>query len=177
MKICFYPTGWHDHLCQNVGAYRPWLLDQGSLTRRIVARCPAFGVRGVRMEAGWSAVEGVASHPRRALLREVFLHCGDTPLVYAHSVLPRDSLCGRWRALGGLGGRPLGDILFSDPQVRRAPLQYKKLRARHWLYRRACRGLDDPPAFLWARRSVFTLNRRAIQVTEVFLPTILELPR
>jgi chorismate lyase len=177
MKICFYPTGWQSRLRQNVGAYRPWLLDQGSLTRRIVARCAAFGVREVRVEEGWSAVEGVALHPQRALLREVFLYCGDTPLVYAHSVLPFASLRGRWGQLRNLGGRPLGDVLFRDPQVQRAPLQFKKLRERHWLYRRACRHLENPPPTLWARRSTFILRHRAIQVTEVFLPAIRELPR
>lgn len=177
MKICLYPAGWREHLHQHVGACRPWLLDRGSLTRRILTRCQDFSVRGVRMEAGWAAPEGAASRPQRALLREVFLCCGDTPLVYAHSLLPLASLSGRWRSLCRLGGRPLGDILFSDPLVKRAPLQYKKLTQRHWLYRRACRTLENPPDCLWARRSTFTLNCRSIQVTEVFLPAILALPQ
>jgi len=176
MKISLYPAGWHAHLRQHVGACRHWLLDRGSLTRRIMARCAAFSVRGVRVEAGWAASGGSPSRPQHALLREVFLYCGDVPLVYAHSVLPFASLRGRWRGLRRLGGRPLGDVLFSDPQVKRAPLQYKKLTQRHWLYRRACRSLERPPSSLWARRSTFTLNGRAIQVTEVFLPAILELP-
>ncbi|MFA7242418.1 MAG: chorismate lyase [Sulfuricellaceae bacterium] len=177
MKLCLYPTGWHAHLCQTVGAYRPWLLAQGSLTRRIVSRCAAFGVRGVQLQNGWweSAEAGGKGGRQRALLREVCLYCGATPLVYAHSVLPLASLRGAWQALRRLGDRPLGEVLFSDPQVRRAPLHYKKLHPRHWLYRRACRYLVAPPPFLWARRSVFTLNRRTIQVTEVFLPGILDL--
>ena len=179
MKLSLYPAGWHVQLRQAVGAYRPWLLDRGSLTRRIVKRCAAFGVRGVLVHSGWweSAEAGAASGRQHALLREVCLFCGETPLVYAHSTLPLASLRGSWRALRWLGERPLGEVLFSDPQVRRAPLQYKKLNQRHWLYRRACRHLADPPPFLWARRSVFTLNRRPIQVTEVFLPGILGLPR
>lgn len=177
MKVCFYPAGWHAHLRQAVGAYRPWLLAQGSLTRRIVSRCAAFGVRGVQVRNGWweSAEPSIAGGRQHALLREVCLYCGATPLVYAHSVLPLASLRGAWQSLRRLGDRPLGEVLFSDPQVRRAPLQYKKLRPRHWLYRRACRHLANPPPFLWARRSVFTLNRRPIQVTEVFLPGILDL--
>lgn len=179
MKVCLYPAGWHGRLRQAVGGYRPWLLDHGSLTRRITERCAAFGVRGVQVQSGWweSAEAGNASGRQRALLREVCLYCGENPLVYAHSVLPLASLCGPWRSLRWLGDRPLGEVLFSDPQVRRAPLQFKKLRRRHWLYRRACRHLANPPPFLWARRSVFTLHRHPIQVTEVFLPGILELPR
>ena len=122
----------------------------------------------------WESTEAGATSRQRALLREVCLYCGETPLVYAHSVLPLDSLRGAWRGLRRLGGRPLGEVLFSDPNVLRTPLQYKKLHWRHWLYRRACCYLKKPPPFLWARRSVFILNHRPIQVTEVFLPAILE---
>jgi chorismate--pyruvate lyase len=77
--------------------------------------------------------------------------------------------------LNKLGNKPLGAALFADPQVKRSPLQFKKLSRRHELYRRACRILPEPPAHLWARRSVFTLQRQPILVTEVFLPGILEL--
>mgnify|MGYP001388119366 CR=1 FL=1 len=175
MKICIYPSGWHGRLRQGVGAYRPWLLDQGSLTRRIVARCPAFNVRPVGTQSGLWQNAAAQIRPQRALLREVYLYCGTTPVVYAHSVLPLDSLHGTWRSLRNLGERPLGDVLFRNPRVRRTPLQFRKLHRTHWLYRRACRDLVRAPAFLWARRSVFILKHRPIQVTEVFLPGILAL--
>ena len=111
----------------------------------------------------------------RALLREVYLYCGETPVVYAFSVLPLASLHGAWQGLGRLGNKPLGDTLFGDPRVRRAPLRFKKLNRRHELHRRASRLLPLAPAHLWARRSMFLLHRRPILVTEVFLPDILEL--
>jgi chorismate--pyruvate lyase len=108
-------------------------------------------------------------------VREVFLHCGETAVVYASSVLPLDSLHGPWRRLGDLGAKPLGAVLFADPRVKRLPLCFKKLHPPHALYRRACEVLDSPPAFLWARRSEFRLGRGRLWVTEVFLPPILEL--
>lgn len=107
--------------------------------------------------------------------REVFLYCGDRPVVFAHSVLPLASLRGAWAKLGKLGNRPLGATLFANPCVRRAPLEYKRLNQRHPLYQRACARLDRPPTYLWARRSLFALHGRRILVTEVFLPAILEL--
>ena len=177
MKVCLYPAAWHAHLRQAVGAYRPWLLDRGSLTQRIISRCESFGVRGVQVSNGWWQSAEAGAGRQHALLREVCLFCGETPLVYAHSTLPLTSLRGPWQSLRWLGDRPLGGVLFANPQVQRAPLQFKKLNRRHWLYQRACRYLVNPPPFLWARRSLFTLNRRPIQVTEVFLPGILGLPR
>jgi chorismate lyase len=170
MKTSFSPSGWNPRLCQSAGGYRRWLLDRGSLTRRIQSYCTAFSVRAVRQ--GYQCLPG---KKMRVLCREVTLCCGETPVVYAHSVLPLDSLRGQWLSLRRLGNRPLGEVLFSNPRVRRTPLQFRKLHRHHWLYRRACRDLASPPELLWARRSVFTLNHRPIQVTEVFLPAILKL--
>jgi chorismate--pyruvate lyase len=112
---------------------------------------------------------------RLALVREVLLLCGDTPLVFAHSVAPRASLRGPWAALRGLGHRPLGAALFADPRIQRHPLECRLLDRRHPLYRRAIRHLDHPPASLWARRSRFTLHGASLMVTEVFLPATLSL--
>lgn len=159
--------------------YRHWLTDRGSLTHRIQTRCSAFSVRGLRLtraKSGRDEAACVELNPRElALLREVHLYCGDIPVVFAHSVIPRAGLRGPWRSLSRLGNKPLGAALFADPQVKRSPLQFKKLSRRHELYRRACRILPERPAHLWARRSVFTLHRQPILVTEVFLPGILGL--
>lgn len=159
---------WSSRLSETCVGYRAWLLARGSLTQGIRRRCARFGVRDVQQR--YERVGRV-----RALLREVYLYCGETPVVYAFSVLPLASLRGDWRRLGNLGARPLGEALFGNPRVQRAPLMFRKLSARHPLYRRASRTLSHPPASLWARRSTFTLHGRPIQVTEVFLPGILEL--
>lgn len=172
---------WQQRLTESCGRYRPWLLDQASLTRRIQLRCAAFGVRHVYQRHGRAmnaerCQVGLGPHSR-ALLRDVFLYCGSTPVVFAHSVLPAASLHGSWQRLGRLGAKPLGAALFANPRVRRTPLQFTKLNSRHPLYRLATSRLSRAPASLWARRSVFTLEGRPILVTEVFLPGILELPQ
>jgi chorismate--pyruvate lyase len=114
-----------------------------------------------------------------ALLREVLLLDQQQPLIFAHSVLPDKSVRGAWLGLSRLGNKPLGAALFSDPQVTRTPLEYKKINRQHALYRQAIKHLEKPPTALWARRSVFQLSsafeRHAIMVTEVFLPNILAL--
>lgn len=161
----------------NSGVYRHWLIDGGSLTRRLQLRCHSFAVKPIKVhDAKPQSDEAQLLNlaPRqKVLLREVYLRCGDKTVVFAHSVLPHQGLRGDWHDLGHLGTKPLGGALFSDPKVIRTPLEFKKLSRHHALYRRAVAHLDMPPEALWARRSVFTLNRAAILVTEVFLPQVL----
>jgi chorismate--pyruvate lyase len=112
---------------------------------------------------------------RLALVREVYLLCRRTPLVFAHSVIDPRALRGAWRRVARLGSRPLGAALFADPRIKRHPLHQKKLNRTHELHRRACSALRSNPTYLWARRSLFTLHNSPILVTEVFLPGILKL--
>lgn len=160
------------------GAFRHWLVDDGSLTQRLRAKCGQFSVEGVRQR--WASPlpdEALLLRMRpheRALLREVSLCCDGMPVVFAHSVLPRDSLRGAWHNLGRLGAKPLGAALFANPDVVRTPLAFRKLLPRHALYVRAVASLAERPACLWARRSVFMLHNSPILVTEVFLPGVLE---
>jgi chorismate lyase len=161
------------------GPYRSWLTDRGSLTQRIGERCAQFRVdvvfQGLRVPTRDEAFLFADRGRSRVLVREVYLCCGDTPVVFAHSVArPRD-VRGPWSALTGLGSRSLGSRLFTDPRVRRCALHQKKLTAAHELYARALQRAPQHAASLWARRSLFLLHESPILVTEVFLPGILEL--
>lgn len=162
------------------GAWRGWLSDRGSLTQRLRERCP--GLRVIRLRQAHGLPDEDERRPLRlprghlALLREVLLTCGDTPLVFAHSVIPLAGLRGPWVGLSRLGHSPLGAALFANPRIRRHPLQFRRVDARHPLYQGAARHLAEPSTTLWARRSLFVLDRRPILVTEVFLPPILDLP-
>lgn len=163
----------------NAGPYRPWLIDRGSLTQRIADRCAALRVdvafQGLRRPTRDEAFLFADGGRSRVLVREVYLVCDGTPVVFAHSVTrPRD-LRGTWRALAGLGSRSLGSRLFTDPRVRRCPLHQKRITARHELYARAVARAPRVGPSLWARRSLFVLHNSPILVTEVFLPGILDL--
>lgn len=168
-------------------ALLPWLKDAGSLTARIRARCTHFEVRVLcqrlapvrRDEAlllGLRAGE-------RAWLREVLLVADGRPVVFARSLLPRRNVRGAWNLFHGLGARPLGAALFSDPAITRLPLACKRMDAREARYHRAAAAFERHargealPRAIWARRSVFLLHGRALMVSEAFLPAILELPR
>jgi len=179
VKLPPYDRHWLRRPAHSAAKSRAWLIDRGSLTARIQARCPAFKVKVVFQ--GRARIDRDERFLQRggrrtfALVREVYLLCRRTPVVFAHSVIDPRSLRGTWRELIGLGSRPLGAALFADPRVRRYPLRQKKLGRHHELYRRACAALTARPPFLWARRSLFMLHKSPILVTEVFLPGILKL--
>lgn len=106
----------------------------------------------------------------RAYVREVLLLCNDSPVVFAHSVLPYPSLRGGWNGISKLGSRPLGQALFSDHRIQRQPLTYRSVPREHPLFRAITRQHALHDKSLWARRSVFCLNQHPLLVTEVFLP-------
>jgi chorismate lyase len=159
--------------------YRPWLTDRGSLTARIGARCPGVWVKvvfqGLRRPDRDEGFMFVHRGRARVLVREVFLMCGDTPVVFAHTVLAPNDLDGPWRSVARLGSRPLGAALFADARITRYPLRSRKIGWHHELHRRLTAHIPDVPRALWARRSLFQLNNSPILVTEVFLPEILSL--
>ena len=73
-------------------AMQRWLTDPGSLTARLQA-CGQFSVRLLsqsldRPTADEAPVLGLTAG-KLAYVREVALHCNGTPLVFAHTVLPR----------------------------------------------------------------------------------------
>jgi chorismate--pyruvate lyase len=180
------------------GGMRGWLTDRGSLTLRLKQTSKRFQV--VRLAQGRSRVcideaaclvpaavrsagkkAGRSASPRTLgfLVREVLLECDGRPTVFAHSVIDARALAGGWRWLAGLGTRPLGEALFSDPRVRRGPLAFRQLRAPdprylHAASALAARGLPVPSG-LWARRSVFSAGQWQLLVTEVFLPAVADL--
>lgn len=165
------------------GLYRKWLIDRGSLTQALQgmagARNQPFSVtllsqRQQKPLLDEPAVLHLKPH-QVAIVREVSLCINATPVVFAHSVLPKKSLRGLWLGLSVLGNRPLGGALFANPCIVRTPLSYQKLGVNHALYQALVLAIpalkQTNPA--WARRSIFKLHGASIMVTEVFLPNLL----
>ena len=155
-----------------------WLIDNGSLTARLQLHYSHFAVKPVAVKyakpiANESALLHLPAY-KTTLIREVLLMGNNQPVVFAHSVLPRASLRGSWNGLGRLGNKPLGATLFANQKVKRMPLSYKKLSPHHKLFQRATAHLSIKPTYLWARRSIFSLNCAKILVTEIFLPKLFQ---
>lgn len=167
-------------------AMRDWLTTPGSLTARLRAHSDAFRVQCLhqhtaRCLADETAIIGLP-RPGRVWEREVLLRCDNTPAVFAHTVVPMSATASDWPLFGALGERSLGTTLFGDPLVRRGVLEFARLHAGHPLAQRArlALGLDDHPMLapahiLYARRCLYRRRRGTLLVTEVFLPSVLEL--
>lgn len=180
-----YPADrWRSHL---LPALLPrgmdgWLRDTGSLTARIRSRCDGFAVRVLRQRLGKvlddEALLLGSRHGDWAWVREVLLLADGVPVVYARSVMPQATVRAGSRLFSTIGSRPLGAALFANPRVQRGELACARLDVRDARHRAASAALAPRslPRELWGRRSVFRLRGRALLVTEIFLPEILDLP-
>jgi chorismate--pyruvate lyase len=154
---------------------RAWLLDTASLTLRLQQLCPGrFRVRVLSQAWGKpfeheARVLGMKSGSH-ALIRQVQLLCGEQAWVYARTVMPVSSLCGRLQRLAHLGTRPLGGMLFADPNMQRGGLELARLGAGQIMHAAATFHLVPPPAGIWGRRTVFRLAGKPLLVSEIFLP-------
>lgn len=158
-------------------AWRSWLLDHASLTKRLQQRCgEGFRVKllSLRLERPMLSESRALGRPPQeiALVRQVHLLCGDTPWVFARTVIPLPSLKGGLRRLTQLGNHSLGAVLFADPHMQRSPMEVARIAPRQRLYRRS-RGMAIPDGNpVWGRRSVFCLHGNSLLVSEFFLPEL-----
>ena len=112
------------------------------------------------------AVRLLGLPPReRALVREVTLQLGETPVVFARSVFPYRSLTGSLAHLRRLQNRSLGAILFSNAGMRRSPFELAHMPGDSDYLPRAQR--QDGRA--WGRRCRFEIEGKSLLVSEVFL--------
>lgn len=174
------------------GSHKAWLFDASSLTARLVALCGKdFNVRVLsqhwqKLESSEAAAMQI-SHEQAALVRQVLLCCGDTPLVYARSVIPALTVTGAQRRYANMGRRPLGAMLFADRSMRREPVMVSRLPADHPVLARLRKGFADRPEVIldiegdvdssveiWGRRSVFRVSGKPLLVSEFFLPALFE---
>ena len=98
--------------------------------------------------------------------------------MFAHTVVPLSATASDWPLFGALGERSLGTTLFGDPLVRRSVLEFARLREGHPLAQRARAALGAEtaqPDILYARRCLYRRRRGTLLVTEVFLPSVMEL--
>lgn len=167
------------------GDLRQWLLDDGSLTRRLRALCPGrFRVR--ILHQGWDTPLineaqhlGIRLH-QRVFRREVVLYCAERAMVYARTVIPARTLKGRLSRLAKLGEKPLGEILFTDPHIQRREFEIARLQPGELLFSEALEAMaaaqrvipaqPSPINTIWARRSTFAYHNKRLLVSEIFLP-------
>ena len=129
----------------------------------------------------WPAERRLLKQPS-GHVREVILYVNGEPVVWARSITSQRALKGPWKALKGLGSRPLAELLFSHARVRRGPLAqhaWRRAGPEQARARRDWNGLarllpcdrpGHPPG--WARQSVFWHHGLPLRVMESFSPTM-----
>lgn len=153
-----------------------WLLDPGSLTARLKSNCHTFQVKvlGQKIEScsEQDACE-IIKQGSEVLVREVILYCDDSPQVFARSLLPISSLTGEEQALANLGNQPLGQFIFSRPNLTRTAIEVGQFDDKSTVMELARTLESKQVKRLWGRRSLFHLDGKPLVVAEVFLPDAL----
>lgn len=152
-----------------------WLTDTGSLTQLLEQHSQqGFSVKV--LSSGWQsptlaeALRLRCSPQQNVFCREVLLLDGQTPRIFARTVVPIASYPTLKQRLTALGNASLGALLFSDPTLVRGPLEVSCLTRGDVLLEHAQLATANRFDHLWARRSCFKLKRHTLLVSEVFLP-------
>jgi len=142
---------------------RDWLFDSGSLTARLKTLSEGkFAVEVV--DESWLVFPelrfrsrfGPVAPGHRFWSRRVVLLGNGVPWVFANTLIPTHSLGGDLEQIIRLGTRPLGEYLFSQPELSRSEIEVKEIAEQSW-----------------GRRSWFFLNAKPVLVAEYFLPALL----
>jgi len=160
------------------GTLRHWLQASGSLSARLAATGVQFSVQVLaqgRQPLSLDEAKALGQGQKRVgYAREVLLSVDDTPWVFARSVTTHCASVGPWRAVRGLGSRPLANVLFKGSDIRRTPLAFKTLTRQSPAQRhlagawQKATGQTLAHPSVPARRSAFYRHGAALVVMEVF---------
>lgn len=171
-------TRWHQPQRRLMPAkLASWLTETSSLSRRLQAHnhydfsVELLGNSWIKPLTDEAILLGLAVN-ELAYQREVRLMDGDTANVYARTIVPRTTYMMMQHRFNSLGNKPLAELLFTDPSVKRGLIEVACLKPEQWLYEMAVLDEDYRPEELWARRSSFYLNGKILLVNEIFLPTL-----
>lgn len=130
-----------------------WIKDDQSLTQKLKKRYPDFRVEVHRQEESviYNHEINPLGNEKNFIIREVSLYGDNQPVVFARSVIPKNT---ETDSIMKIGNKPLGEILFTDPNILREPIEITFQNN------------------IWGRRSVFVMNNSRILVSEFFLEKI-----
>lgn len=138
-----------------------WLCDRGSLTEKLRQRFQQIEVnidqQGMATPLPWETQALNITPNQTTWVRAVHLTDAHQPLIYARSIIPDFQPHNPWFALQNLGTQPLGERLFSLPELTRSAFEFSYLT------------LADSPTPYPARRCIFYHQTYPLLLTEVFL--------
>lgn len=111
--------------------------------------------------------------PSTLLAREIMMLCDGTPWLYARTVIPAQTLK-LFEQVAELGTRAIGSILFSDVEIQRQAFSFASLDTDSDTLQAATVNTEFEHSPYIARRSLFIKQQQPLQLTEIFLPAMLE---
>lgn len=171
---------WHEHrrgshhtLPQDV---RSWAYEAGSLTQRLrdyYGNTITVNILFHQWRAPFLSERRQLHLPltRFCLIREVVLHTNGKPLLLARTIIPEETIKVAHRNLSHLGTRPLGEVIFSYPDLERVTMDLALIMPTVWTEQTQHNANITQP--IWGRRTVYAIQKRPMLVSEFFLPEIL----
>ena len=134
-----------------------WLNESGSITSRIKSFSD-FKLKLLRDGPGEvdSADDNlIISNYKENNIREVLLYSDEEPLIYAKSIIPLETIRLGLGVLGNLKENPLGDILFSNPEIKKEYMLFSKFELNKKNF--------------YGRKGIYTVRGFPFSVCEIFL--------
>ena len=134
-----------------------WLNESGSITSRIKSFSD-FKLKLLRDGPGEvdSADDDlIISNYKENNIREVLLYSDEEPLIYAKSIIPLETIRLGLGVLGNLKENPLGDILFSNPEIKKKHMLFAKFESNKKIF--------------YGRKGIYTVKGFPFSVCEIFL--------
>lgn len=134
-----------------------WLNESGSITSRIKSFSD-FKLKLLRDGPGEvdAAVDDlIISNYKENNIREVLLYSDEEPLIYAKSIIPLETIRLGLGVLGNLKENPLGDILFSNPEIKKEYMLFSKFELNKKIF--------------YGRKGIYTVRGFPFSVCEIFL--------
>jgi len=154
-----------------------WVYESGSLTKRLrdfYGAGVAVKVLLQRRRTPFLSERRLLKLPEHHIIltREVLLHVKGKPLILARTIIPEETIKAAKSNLSRLGNRPLGEIIFSYPQLERLSMDITLINLSTWTPAANKEAIIDQP--IWGRRTVYGIAHKQMLVSEFFLPEVLE---
>lgn len=142
---------------------RPWLECETSLTERAKCFCSSVDVSLLSQE--WQDDE---------FTREILMICDGKPWWYAYTSIPSATFKKKEHAFLTLGERPLGRLIFSDPDFIRYKSIFYPIEAHDSYYVKMGQWVKPQldKHCLWAKKSEYRVLGEPLLLVEIFLPDV-----
>ena len=134
-----------------------WLNEPGSITSRIKS-FSNFRLKLLRDGPGEVDItedDLIVANYEENNTREVILYSDEKPLIYAKSIIPLATIRLGLGVLGNLKENPLGDILFSNPEIKKKYMLFAKFQSNKKIF--------------YGRKGIYTVKGYPFSVCEIFL--------